>query len=77
MLEVLRHPALGRGHLAMTDPAEPTIRIQFDRETFKPTGIFYDNAETDVEQARLQKIANVMLKALADQSTIPLEDREP
>ena len=46
--------------------SELAIRIQFDRETLTPMAIFYDNAETDVEQAKLRKIADIMLKFLPD-----------
>lgn len=56
--------------------AEPAILIQFDRETFTPKSIFYNGA-TDKETARLQDVADMMLKALPDRAAVPLEESEP
>jgi hypothetical protein len=54
---------------------EPTILFQFDREAWTPTVIFYNGA-TDTETARLQEIADMMLKVLPDREVEHLEDPE-
>lgn len=41
---------------------EPTILIHFNPETWTPAAIFYNGA-TDLETAKLRKIADMMLKA--------------
>lgn len=56
---------------------EPTIRIQFDRETLTPSAIFCDNGETDIETAALRKIADIMVAALPDREPASLEKPAP
>lgn len=53
--------------------SEPTILIQFDRETWLPLATF-PNGETDIETAKLLEIADMMLKALPSLGAEPFKE---